>query len=328
MANLPTPLEPLDRLSEFLNAPRIWIKRDDCTGLATGGNKTRKLEFLIGDAIRQGYKKVITFGALQSNHVRQTAAAAAKMGLTCEPILTRRVDPVGPCYEQSGNLILDKIFGAKIHIVDNEEQAYQKLHILNKNGDYYVIPGGGSNIVGALGYVACAMEMAEQFRAQHIEKAQIFHATSSGGTMAGLSAGLNYLKMQGVEHKLMGINVYDTDTTRIERITQNLCRDLCAYIEERTGIKIEEPDLKFAHDYIGEDYGQPTEQMLEAVELLARLEGILVDPVYSGKALAGMIDFIRRKKIEESFTPVFIHTGGVAGLFAYSDLFAGGSPGY
>lgn len=321
LAHLPTPLQPLDRLSEYLKGPRIWIKRDDCTGLATGGNKTRKLEFLMGEALEKGFQKVITFGAVQSNHVRQTVAAAARLGLSCEPILTQRVEYSGPYYHVSGNLLLDHILGAKTHIVEDEKEAIEKLKQLNANNDYYVIPGGGSNAMGAMGYVNCAVELCEQFKEEGLDKACLIHATSSGGTYAGLSSGFKMMEAAGSAHKVIGINVYDKDSHRLEEVTRSLCHDVCNSIKEVSEEKIPFPDVNIRHEFVGEDYGLPTKKTIEAVRLVAELEGILLDPVYSGKGMAAMIDMIRKSEFDEPAIPVFLHTGGVAGLFAYGDTF-------
>lgn len=321
LAHLPTPLQPLDRLSEYLNGPRIWIKRDDCTGLATGGNKTRKLEFLMGEAIEKGYEKVITFGAIQSNHVRQTVAAAASLGLSCEPILTKRVTYKGVHYHDSGNLLLDHILGAKTHIVANESEAVEKLKQLNSNHDYYVIPGGGSNATGALGYVNCVLELCQQFEEQSLDQVCLLHATSSGGTYAGLSAGFKAMEAAGLTHQVAGINVFDNGIQRLEETTRALCNEVCTKLQEVTGASLSLTEINIRHEYVGEDYGLPTKAMIEALRLVAELEGILLDPVYSGKGMAAMIDMIRKSEFDQHSTPVFLHTGGVAGLFAYGDTF-------
>ncbi len=224
---LPTPLEPLDRLSTSLGGPRIWIKRDDCTGLATGGNKTRKLEFLMGDAISLGADTVITYGAVQSNHARQTAAACAKLGFECHLLLSRRVAWQHPEFETSGNVLLDRLLGAHIHFTEpaNAEAASRTLiNDLTLLGRHcYVIPTGGSNAIGALGYMRCAAEIVAQSRELGFKPDAIVHATSSGGTQAGLVAGL---AAENFDCDVIGINVYDTDHAAIERrIEQLLAHD-------------------------------------------------------------------------------------------------------
>ena len=215
---LPTPLEPLDRLSASLGGPRIWIKRDDCTGLATGGNKTRKLEFLMGHAKSLGADTVITYGAVQSNHARQTAAACAKLGFECHLLLSRRVAWQHPEFETSGNVLLDRLLGAHIHFIEpaNADAASRTLiNDLTLLGRHcYVIPTGGSNAVGALGYMRCAAEIVAQSRELGFKPDAIVHATSSGGTQAGLVAGF---AAENVECDVIGINVYDTDHAAIER---------------------------------------------------------------------------------------------------------------
>jgi L-cysteate sulfo-lyase len=237
LGHLPTPLEPMARLSAHLGGPTLCIKRDDCTGLATGGNKTRKLEFLVADALAQGADTLITLGALQSNHARQTAAAAAKLGLKCVLVLEERVSQATDAYRHNGNVLLDRLLGATVKYVprDNSMTAASEMaadEVRRAGGRPYVIPGGGSNAIGALGYVGCALEILQQAAGLGVRIDRAVHATGSSG------------------------------------------------------------------------------------------EGVLLDPVYSGKAMSGLIDLVRRRAFGKDENIVFVHTGGQAGLFAYEPAFA------
>jgi L-cysteate sulfo-lyase len=294
------------------------VKRDDCTGLATGGNKTRKLEFLMADACGQGADTVITQGAVQSNHARQTAAAACKLGLHCELVFEKRIGGASDAYLNSGNVLLDRLFGASIREVakgsDMDAELESVAAELRKKGRKpYVIPGGGSNPVGALGYVDCAQELVGQANRQGLVIDHIVHATGSAGTQAGLVVGL---KANNCRIPLLGIGVSagrDAQEDKVFRLAEQTA--------EYTGVPgiVEHSDVVCNSDYVGEGYGIPTEAMNAALLLLARLEGLLFDPVYSGKALAGMIDLIGKGRFADTENIVFIHTGGVAGVFAYVD---------
>ena len=315
----PTPLQPLDRLSELLGGPRIWIKRDDCTGLATGGNKTRKLEFLMGDAKANGADTIITFGAVQSNHARQTAAACARLGFECHLILTRRVSWRHPEYESGGNVLLDRLLGAHLHLTEPanaEALARTLVDDLTRAGRHcYIVPTGGSNAVGAMGYIRCAEEIVDQSAELGFHPDVIVHATSSGGTQAGLVAGMI---ATGSETPIVGINVYDTDYARIERRISRLLTDTL----DRTKLAGDVSNrLRIVHDYLGEDYGIPTRQTIDGIRTLASTEGIVTDPVYSGKALGGFFEMIRRRELPSGNNAVFVHTGGVASLSVYTSAF-------
>lgn len=318
LAHLPTPLEHMPRLSEHLGGPEIFVKRDDCTGLATGGNKTRKLEFSMGEAVQQGADTVITVGAIQSNHVRQTAAAACKLGMKCEVLLEHRVGRPSKTYTSSGNVFLDKIFGANLREYEagtdfGAAMAEIADEIRENGGVPYLVPGGASNPVGALGYVECGIEMLGQFDQQKLGIDHLVTATGSAGTHAGLAVGL---RASGSQLPILGIGVNAPQNIQEERVYK---------LAIETAAKVAAPDCVGRDDivadcnYIGSGYGKPTESMNEAVLMLARLEGLLFDPVYSGKALAGMIDYIRTGRFVKGQTIVFLHTGGSVGLFAYAD---------
>ena len=322
LAHTPTPLEPLANLTRLLGGPQLFVKRDDCTGLATGGNKTRKLEFLIAEAIEAGADTVITEGAVQSNHCRQTAAAATKLGLKCEIILERRVADASEEYETSGNVMLDELFGTAIRHVPAGTDMTDALEdvageIRTNGGRPYVIPGGGSNPVGALGYVGCAIELVHQANEAGIRIDHVVHATGSSGTQAGLLTGL-----EGMNTRIpvYGIGVRRPKEPQEQRIHE-LAEATAAYVGVSGGIA---RDRVVANcDYIGQGYGVPTEAMVEAVRLTARHEGLLLDPVYSGKAMAGLIDLIRKREVfSKGDNVVFIHTGGSVGLFGYREVFA------
>ncbi|MCA6925275.1 D-cysteine desulfhydrase [Pectobacterium versatile] len=321
LGHFPTPLEALPNLSAYLGGPTIYIKRDDATGLATGGNKTRKLEFLLADAQQQGADVIITQGATQSNHVRQTIAAAAKLGLKTKVLLEKRVEDYGEDYQRSGNVLLDNLLGGEIidHLPagTDMQQAMETLaESLCKEGlKPYVIPGGGSSPVGALGYVACAEELLFQSSQQRLRIDHIVHATGSTGTQAGLVTGLVATNSQ---IPLLGISVRAPKAKQEENVYA-----LAQRTWQLLGIQGELPRsaVQVNSDYVGKGYGIPTEGTLEALRLLAQLEGILLDPVYSGKGMAGLIDLIRQGHFRADENIVFIHTGGSAGLFGYRQLF-------
>ena len=315
-AHLPTPLEPMPNLTRLLGGPELYVKRDDCTGLASGGNKTRKLEFLIGDALAQGADTVITHGAVQSNHVRQTAAAACKYGLRCAALLERRVPGHGPEYETTGNVLLDRLFGAEVRFVAADtdmDAACAELaeEIRAKGGRPYAIPGGGSNAVGALGYVNAALELLQQANDLGLRIDCVVHGTGSTGTQGGLVCGL--------EGANAGIDVLGICVRRPARAQEEAVYRTASATAEHLGIGVglERVRVKANGDYVGRGYGMPTAGTLEAIRLAALHEGLLLDPVYTGKAMAGLIDLCRKGFFAEDQNVVFLHTGGAAALFAY-----------
>ncbi len=321
LAHLPTPLEPLPRLSAALGGPRILVKRDDCTGLGLGGNKTRKLEFLMAEAQAQGADTVISTGGIQSNHVRQTAAAAAKLGLTCELVLTRVVPWGGADYELTGNIQLDRLFGAKVYLRDGATDrgvAMQALaDALRAEGKSpFMIPTGGSNATGALGYVAAAVELQAQFQDAGLQVDAIVHASSSCGTQAGLTAGFGEL---APPVQVIGVDV-DANPAAVAAETRRIALEVWDLLELRGALP--ESAVLVESGYSGKAYGLPTDAMREAVSLTARLEGLLLDPVYSGKAMAGLIGMVRSGRFTSDETIVFIHSGGTPALFAYREALA------
>ncbi len=319
LAHLPTPLEPLAGLTELLDGPSIYIKRDDCTGLGFGGNKTRKLEFLIGAALEADEDAVITFGALQSNHVRQTAAACASAGLECHAILVRQVPNATQTYQRSGNLLLDDLFGATIHPVDSDEEAAVKLGELLEAFEVEgrkaaIHPPGGSTAVGTLGYVKAGIELAMDIQALDLAPAAICHATSTGGTQAGLITGL---ALAGCDVPVIGYDVYKGDEAKVAETVLALVEEVRALLENPPEIPRDAVIVKGG--VIGPGYGLLTDEVREALVLCARYDGLLLDPVYSGKAMGGMIGDIRAGTYSGDQDVIFLHTGGAPGLFAYQD---------
>ena len=315
LCHRPTPLEPLKRLTKILSGPEIWIKRDDCTGLSTGGNKTRKLEYLVGDALKKDSDTLVTQGAVQSNHARQTAAAAAKLGLKCHILLERRIPEKLDEYERTGNVFLDKIHGATVEFresgIDMNAEGEAVSKQLSENGAKpYFIPGGGSNAVGALGYVSCALELISQFNINSIKFNFLIHATGSTGTQAGLVSGLSALSS---ELPVLGISVRQNRERQIDAVWNLVCKT----VEKLNNIDIQRDKILVDDHYIGKGYAIPTDGTLEAIDLLAKTEGILLDPVYSGKAMAGLIDMVRKGDFKKNEKILFLHTGGSAALFAY-----------
>ena len=322
----PTPLEPLDNLSRHVappgGGPRIWLKRDDCTVVATGGNKVRKLEFLAGEAVVQGADHLITQGAVQSNHVRQTAAVARRLGMSCSALLERRVETNDRDYLDGGNVLLDHLFGCTLDYrpagADMQAEMDAEADRLRAAGKKpYVIPGGGSNRVGALGYVGCAQELLHQADEMGLRIDRVVHATGSAGTQAGLVVGLEGIN-SGV--RVLGIGVR-APKDRQEANVFKLAEATADYLGVRGGIA--RAAVEANCDYVGAGYGIPTEGMKEAVRMLAETEGVLLDPVYSGKGMAGLIDLIRKGQFKAGENIVFIHTGGAVGLFAYAATFQG-----
>jgi L-cysteate sulfo-lyase len=321
LAHLPTPLEPLPRLSAALGGPEIWIKRDDCTGLSTGGNKTRKLEFLMAEARADGADIVLTQGAIQSNHARQTAAAAARLGMDCHLLLEDRTGSRDPDYIHNGNVLLDGLHGATTEgrpsgLDMNAELDAVAERLRAEGRRAYAIPGGGSNPTGALGYVNAAIELATQANDSGLEVHHLVHATGSAGTQAGLVVGLKAIH---ASMRLLGFGVRAPRAKQEENVLR-----LASATAGKLGLAglVAAEDVVADTDYVGEGYGIPRADTIAAIELFARTEGILLDPVYSGKAAAGLIDYCRQGRFKRGETVVFLHTGGSAALFGYTEAFA------
>ena len=327
LATLPTPLQEAPRLRRVLGGesrcPRILIKRDDLTGLAFGGNKARKLEFLVADALAQKATVLVTTGAEQSNHARMTAAAAAMAGLRCSLVLTAK-DERPPA---QGNLLLDYLLGAEVHFVpanpdpklaigDQEAAVVSRVMAeLEARGERpYLIVIGGSSPVGALGYVEGTRELLEQMERMGVKASRLYYASGSRGTQAGLALGA---KLYEAPYRLYGVAVSGGEPAKTRRALR-IIEEAAARVGATVAMTAEE--ISTDQDYIGPGYGIPTPGGLEAITLLARQEGILLDPVYTAKAMAALIDHVRRGLVDPAETVVFLHTGGTPALFAYADV--------
>lgn len=307
----PTPLEFLPRLSDYLGQ-EIYIKRDDITPIGLGGNKLRKLEFLAADALRKGADTLVTAGAIQSNHVRQTAAVAAKLGLRCVALLENPTGTRAENYLTNGNRLLMELFDVEVIMCDAlndpDDQLADIAERLEGQGFRpYVVPVGGSNMLGALGYVGCAIEIAHQCAGQLLPGA-IVTASGSGGTHAGLALGLQALMPETL---LIGVTVSRNAQQQRPKVAA-LQRELAAALDYTPALA----PIELWDDYFAPGYGAPNDEGLAAVNLLARLEGVLLDPVYTGKAMAGLIDNIEQQRLGPD-PVIFIHTGGAPALFAY-----------
>ncbi len=320
-AHLPTPLEPAPRLGAALGDLDLYIKRDDCTGLAGGGNKTRKLEYLMGEAVRQGADTLVTQGAVQSNHVRQTAAAAAMHGMACEIILEERTGSKAVDYTGNGNVLLDLLMGAKVRNVaggSDMNAALQEVaaEVTARGGKPYVIPGGGSNTIGALGYVECAFELMGDINVTGLQVDRLVTATGSAGTHAGLVAGF---AMMGVDIPILGIGVRapkEIQETNVFKLAQDTAELLGG--RDRVTREMVVADC----DYVGAGYGLIDDEVVAALKLCARTEGLLLDPVYTGKAMKGFIA-LAAKGMFDGETVIFLHTGGAQGLPGYASELEG-----
>lgn len=317
----PTSIQPLSNLNKLLNGVEIYIKRDDIQTLGLGGNKLRKLEYLIADAKEKNADVLITSGGVQSNNTRLAAAAAAKYGIECEIVLTQAVSKTDVDYQENGNILLEKILGVKTHMLPKGENAQDfiakrisELSIQNKQA--YVIPLGSSSALGCLGYVSCFREIIEQSERLGIHFDQIIVPNGSGGTHAGLLAGMKALKIENVLIKSYTVlaGLEDALNTTFEKTKSTL-----ELIDNSIILTKEEVDID--GNYLGEGYGLPTEEMKSAIKLLARTEGLFLDPVYSGKAFSGILRDIELGKYKKGSKVLFIMTGGTPGLFAYKSTF-------
>ena len=318
LAHLPTPLEPMKRLSDHLGGPNLWVKRDDCTGLGLGGNKLRKLDYVLGDAINRGADTLVSGGVVQSNSQRQVAAAAAKLGLACHlAVYHGRLAPPSAEYEKTGNALLNRLFGAVLHDVPwngDRNGAITNLaeELRARGGRPYIVPYGVSNPLGAVGYASTLVEIAHQCDALGFAPEAIVHCSGSGGTQAGLVA---------ARHGLPGTRIVGID---IDAEPERVRADVVAYAEAAAA-HLDQPfvgaDVEVLAGHAGPAYGVPHQATVEAIKLGAALEGLVLDPVYSGKGLAGLIALIRSGRWTRGENVVFIHTGGAPALFAYRHLF-------
>jgi D-cysteine desulfhydrase family pyridoxal phosphate-dependent enzyme len=316
----PTPIEHLGRLTSVLRGPQLFMKRDDLGGLAMAGNKLRKLEFLLGDAQQSGCRAIVTAGALQSNHARQTAAAAAKLGLECHLVLKDEVPDRSRQYYHSANRFLDGLLGAKVEVVGRSEALADAVRarseaLLKEGRKPYVIPVGGSNGIGSLGYVACAQEIARQERDCGRPFSHIFVVSGSGGTHAGLIAGA---RLAGLQAEIVGVTISRAASDQLPLVL-GLARQAAALLEVSA--------VGFEHAVQLDDgvylpgYGLPNAGAGEAIRLCAETEAILLDPVYTGKGMAALIRRIRNRGFDVRDHVLFVHTGGAPALFAYEEIF-------
>jgi len=312
---LPTPLIEASHLSAVLGGPRIFIKRDDLTGLGLGGNKIRKLEFLMADAKAKGADTIITTGGSQSNHALQTAAVARQLGMDVLLILGRGIHP-----EMQGNQLLNKLLDAKVRIIENtlmdkiDEVLNSAAEELRQRGHKpYIIPMGGTTPLGDVGYVNAALEIYQQLKDQGVDIQRIFVTDGTGGTHAGLVVGIKYLEMPC---QLIGISV-SRNKDRLKSVVAGHAHEVVKLLGMEPSFSPD--DITVYDDYIGEGYGIITDGCVEAIKLVAQTEGIFLDPVYTGKTMAGLIDFVRKGRLSSEDTVIFMHTGGQAALFVYAD---------
>lgn len=326
LAHLPTPLQRAERLGAALGGLDLWIKRDDCTGLALGGNKTRKLEYALGEALAQGADTLVTCGGYQSNHVRQTAAAAAIAGLACHAVISVSAPDRGPGYLTSGNVLLDRLLEARLHVASDPGPGTEKtlrnlMAQLSAEGRRpFLIPLGASDGIGSVGYVVAAEELLEQCRSRGFEPSFLVLVTGSAGTHAGLLAGL---RAAGAATAVIGISCSgraDMQQARVRRVLDDL--------GQRALLPAGIPDhaIIVHDDWRGPGYAIPSRSGLDAIRLAARTEGLLLDPVYTGKGMAGLIGLSRRRAFRQGEKVVFLHTGGAPALFAYESCFSTSPP--
>ena len=326
LIHAPTPLEPMPNLTRLLGGSDLWVKRDDCTGLAMGGNKARQLEFYFGQAVAEKADTVIITGAVQSNFVRQTAAAAAKLGMACEIQLEKRVPTSDPEYEASGNVLLDRMLGARIHYFSEgeDEAAADKAlddiaeRVRRDGGKPYVIHlSTGCPPLGSLGYVAGMDELLDQANQQGLEIDALVLASGSAATHAGVLVGLRQRKSN---IQVTGICVRRKQDLQVDRVMRQA--EACAEMAGCPGI-VTRDDIHVTDDFLGPGYGQLTPEMQEALALTAQKEGLILDPGYTGKAMAGLIGLVRRGHFTQEQTVVFLHTGGTPAVFGYRSMIDG-----
>lgn len=320
LTTLPTALNKMNNLTNLVDGPDLYVKRDDVMELAHGGNKTRKLEFGLAEALNNGAKAVVTQGGLQSNHVRQTCSGAAKFGLEAHVVLNNPVPEMKEALMGSGNYLMDELMGAHIYLAEEGrgplvDKVIAKL--TNSGKRPYNIPAGASNGIGSLGYMDAAREMIMQWDEMGLSPSHIITATGSCGTQAGLLMGLRYFG--NTTTQVVGVSVA-APAARL----QTRVREVINMITDVTGISgdiVKDDEIIVVDEYIGTGYGRPTEAGMAAIRLLGEKEGIILDPVYSGKGMSGLLDLIKNNKLEDAKDVVFLHTGGAPTIHAYSDHF-------
>jgi 1-aminocyclopropane-1-carboxylate deaminase len=322
LALLPTPIQPLKRFGRLLGGPKLWMKRDDLSGLAGGGNKTRKLEFLVGEALNQKADMLVTVGAIQSNHTRQTAAAAAKVGLKCALLHCAWTKDASPTYRQVGNILISHIMGAELYVdeterpIDDQGPLQQFMARLRQQGHKpYLIPGGASeHHLGSMGYIDCAAELAKQMSENCIEFDYLVHCTGSSSTQAGLLAGFAAV---GIKTQIIGISddhEIKVKKSRVEHLANNALSDLGldARVTPRS-IEIVAANTK--------PYGIADTELIDAIQLFARTEGLIADPVYEGRAIRGLIKLAEEGRFEKNANILLMHLGGSSAIHAYAEKF-------
>ena len=318
LAQLPTPLEPLPRLTAELGGPRLWVKREDCTGLGFGGNKLRKLDYVLSEALAAEADTLVSGGVVQSNSQRQVAAAAAKLGLACHLVVYEgRVVPPSPDYHLSGNALLNRLFGAKIEKAPwtgerNAAIEARAAELEAQGRKPFVVPYGVSNARGALAYASTIVEIARQSAAAGFTPSAVVHCSGSGGTQAGLVLGARAALSRT---RILGIDI-DAEPARVEADVLRYGQEAAALLQ----IPFEPADVEVVAGHAGPAYGVPHAATLEAIRLAGRLEALVLDPVYSGKGLAGLIALIREGRWRANEDVVFLHSGGEPALFAYREL--------
>lgn len=325
LTSLPTAFYGMPNLSKHLGDVDIYIKRDDVMELAHGGNKTRKLEYVFADALNKGADAVITMGGIQSNHVRQTVSAAAKLGLESHVVLNNPVPEMEKELLGSGNYLMDVLMGANIYFTENDDavtaaKMQEIKESLSKQGKTaYVVPLGASDGIGSMGYMLAARELMIQWQNMDINPSHIFVGTGSGGTHAGLLMGLRHFG--NTTTKVIGISVSQPEAIKKQTV-RNVLNQMCDVLGADKDF-IKDDDIIIKDEYYGKAYAYPTDAANAAIKLVAEKEGILLDPVYTGKAMAGMIDMITDKNLDDMKDIVFLHTGGAPALHPYADLFLG-----
>lgn len=324
LAHLPTPLEFASRLTAQLGGPQVWIKRDDCTGLAFGGNKARKLEFFLGEALDQHADTIITMGPIQSNHVRMTAAASRKVGMECHAVLVGNHEG-----DPTGNFFLDHLFDLKYTLINQplddlppglieEEMEKSRARLISEGRRPYLVPPGGAGPLGEISYALALDELLSQAREMDLEIDYVVTPVGSQGTFSGLILGKKLIQSST---DIIGISVNLEGTAELAGLPSidQMIVEAAKLLDVRMGVSPDEYELHY--DYVGEGYGIPTQAGMEAIKIMARLEGILLDTTYTGKSLAGLIDLISKNRFSRTDVVVYLHTGGGPGLFINNKAF-------